>query len=129
MKQDIEDRIKGTSGSSVWATITKPCSPQNNPTTLLSEKINRHKLGANASTDVTVYEEKDPSNYIGVSKTKSGKFIFISSQATLSTEKLLLNQMSLKQPSTFTRLKKYIQRRPSGDKFYITTNLDAKISG
>ncbi|MFT3748461.1 MAG: S9 family peptidase [Agriterribacter sp.] len=125
-----EDRIKGTSGGSVWANDNKTLFyTQNNPATLLSEKINRHKLGTSASTDVTVYKEKDPSNYIGVGKTKSGKFIFISSQATLSTEKFFIK--SDEPDATFKifqpRLKEVLYSvEHIGDKFYITTNLEAK---
>ena len=43
-------------------------------------------MGTDAALDKTVYEEKDQTNYIGVGKTKSDKFILITSQATLSSE-------------------------------------------
>ncbi len=39
-----------------------------------------------AAADVTVYEETDKSNYIGVDKSKNDKYIFIVSQATMSSE-------------------------------------------
>jgi oligopeptidase B len=57
----------------------------------LSEKIKRHTLGSDAKADVVVYDEKDKSNYIGISKSKNNQFIFIYSGATLSTELRMIN--------------------------------------
>ncbi len=83
----LKDAIKNTEGYACWGSDNKTLFyTAKNPTTLLSEKIKRHTLGTNADDDVTVYEEKDKSNYIGVSKSKNDKYIFISSEATLSSE-------------------------------------------
>lgn len=124
------DIIKGTNGGSEWANDNKTLFyTENNPVTLLSEKIKRHTLGANAFADITVYEEKDPSNYIAVDKSKSGKFIFIISQATLSSEWRFINadepdaSFKIFQP----RMKEVLYEIADlGDKFYIVTNLNAK---
>lgn len=83
----LKDRILRTQGEVVWAADnTTLFYTAKNPTTLLSEKIKRHTLGTSAESDVTVYHEKDNSNYIGVEKSKNGKYILIQSQATLSSE-------------------------------------------
>jgi oligopeptidase B len=50
----------------------------------------RHQLGASVNGDAVVYTEKDPSNYIGVYKTKSQEYICIVSSATLSSEYRIL---------------------------------------
>jgi oligopeptidase B len=50
----------------------------------------RHQIQG-GQKDVMVYQEKDNSNYIGVSKSKNGRYIFISSQATLSSEQFYIN--------------------------------------
>ncbi|MCC6290289.1 MAG: S9 family peptidase [Chitinophagaceae bacterium] len=126
----FKDVIKETNGGSVWANDNKTLFyTANNPVTLLSEKIKRHTLGTEASADGIVYEEKDPSNYIGVTKTKSGKFIFIVSQATLSSELRFINadepsaSFKIFQP----RIKEVLyEAEDLGDKFYIVTNLNAK---
>ncbi|MBL0356830.1 MAG: S9 family peptidase [Chitinophagaceae bacterium] len=82
-----KDAVTGTGGDPCWANDNKTLFyTANNPVTLLSEKIKRHTLGTDETTDVTAYEEKDKSNYIGVGKSKNNKFIFIYSQATLSSE-------------------------------------------
>ncbi|KAF0240787.1 MAG: oligopeptidase, partial [Chitinophagaceae bacterium] len=82
-----KDAIVGTGGDPTWANDNKTLFyTSNNPVSLLSEKIKKHQLGTDASKDEVVYEEKDKSNYIWVSKSKNEQYIFIVSQATLSSE-------------------------------------------
>lgn len=81
-----KDEIPKTSGNSTWAKDNKTLYyTAKNPVTLLSEKINRHTLGTLVDDDVTVYEEIDNTNYIGVGKSKNGEYIFIESEGTLSS--------------------------------------------
>ncbi len=81
------DAITNTEGDPVWAADNRTLFyTAKNPDTLLSEKINRHTLGTETSADVTVYEETDKSNYIGVGKSKDNRVIFIASKSTLSSE-------------------------------------------
>jgi oligopeptidase B len=82
-----QENIRGTGGDPVWANDNQTIFyTANNPESLLSEKIKKHQLGTDESADKVVYEEKDKSNYIGVEKTKNNQYIFIHSQATLSSE-------------------------------------------
>ena len=126
----LKESIKGTTGGSAWANDNNTLFyTLNNPATLLTEKIKRHKLNTGEAHDITVYEEKDPANYIGVEKTKSGKFIFIASQATLSTEMRFIKadepdtQFTVFQP----RMKEVLYDvKDLDDQFYIVTNLNAK---
>jgi oligopeptidase B len=124
------DAIKSTSGDPVWASDNKTIFyTANNPTTLLSEKIKRHVLGTDAASDATVYEEKDKSNYIGIAKSKNNKYLFIVSQATLSSEwrwidaKKPTDAFKVFQP----RMKEVLYDITAlDDKFLVRTNLDAK---
>lgn len=126
----FKDEIKGTGGYAVWAADNKTLFyTSNNQVTLLSEKIRKHKLGTDAATDMTVYEEKDPSNYIGVYKTKSRDYIVIYSSATLSSEYRILK--ASEPDASFTifqpRIKDVLYGIDHwGDKFLIRTNLEAK---
>lgn len=125
-----KETIPNTSGGATWAADNKTVFyTSKNPVTLLSEKINRHVLGTDASSDVTVYEEKDKSNYIGVGKTKNKKYIFIQSQATLSSETLYID--ADKPNSVFKSFQPRIKDVlydviPLADRFLILTNKDAK---
>lgn len=88
----LKDRILRTEGGPTWAADNKTIFyTAKNPITLLSEKIKRHTLGTSSDMDVTVYDEKDNTNYIGVGDSKNGKYIFIQSQNTMSSEVLYLD--------------------------------------
>jgi len=125
-----KDAISNTEGDPCWASDNKTLFyTSKNPVTLLSEKIKRHTLGTDDATDVTVYEEKDKSNYIGVGKSKNNHFIFIYSQATLSSE---LRWIDAAKPATAfqsfqPRMKEVLYDvTPLADKFLIRTNWNAK---
>jgi oligopeptidase B len=126
----LTDEITNTESDPVWANDNKTIFyTSKNPVTLLSEKIMKHKLGTPASADVLVYEEKDESNYIGVQKTKSEKYIVISSSATLSSEYMLIDANAPDGPVKVfqPRMKDVLYSIDHwGDKFLIVTNKDAK---
>lgn len=121
--------IKNTAGSSEWANDNKTIFyTENNPETLLSEKIKKHILGTDASKDATVYEEQDKTNYISVYKSKNEKFILIYSGATTSSETRYLDadkpdeDFKVFQP----RIKNVLYSvTPLEDKFLVKTNKDA----
>ena len=82
-----KDAITNTEGPGAWANDNKTLFyTAKNPVTLLSEKIKKHTLGTSEKADVVVYDEKDNTNYIGVGKSKNGKYIFVASQGTLTSE-------------------------------------------
>lgn len=125
-----KDAIERTEGRAVWASDNKTIFyTSKNSETLLSEKIKRHVLGTDTSLDVTVYEEKDKSNYIGVGKSKNNKYIFITSQATMSSEWRIIDASA---PSSAfkvfqPRMKDVLYSvTPLVDKFLIVTNWNAK---
>lgn len=125
-----KDKIPNTEGDPVWANDNQTFFyTAKNPVTLLSEKIKRHKLGTDASADKVVYTETDKTNYISVGKTKSDKFILITSQATMSSEVRWLD--ANKPEGNFTvfqpRMKDVLYSVDHAvDNFYIRTNLAAK---
>jgi oligopeptidase B len=125
----LADAITNTEGEAVWAADNQTIFyTAKNPVTLLSEKIQKHKMGT-AAKDVVVYEEKDKSNYIGVGKSKSGKYIFIYSQATLSSEARMIpaDQPDAEFKSFQPRVKDVLYSvTPLEDKFLILTNWNAK---
>jgi oligopeptidase B len=126
----LAEKIVNTEGYAVWAADNQTIFyTVKNPKTLLSEKIFRHKMGTEPAKDLLVYQEKDPSNYIGITKTKSRRFIFIVSQATQSSEYLMID--AAKPESAFAvfqpRMKDVLYSiTHAGNKFFIRTNRDAK---
>jgi len=124
-----KDAITGTGGDPTWANDNKTLFyTANNPVSLLSEKIKKHQLGTEASKDEVVYEEKDKSNYIWVSKSKNEQYIFIVSQATLSSEWRMINANTPNAAFTVfqPRIKDVLYDViPLENKFIIRTNLNA----
>ena len=87
----LSDKIENTSGSAVWANdnFTLFYSTQDE-VTLRSDKIFKHKLGANSSEDILVYFEKDETYNVDIAKSKSKKYLAIESGSTLTTEYQIL---------------------------------------
>jgi oligopeptidase B len=56
------------------------------PETLLGRRVMRHRLGTPQAADRLVYEEGDPSYYLGVYRGKSGRFLYIALHSTLASE-------------------------------------------
>jgi oligopeptidase B len=90
--QYYPEEIQGTSGDVVWASDHKTIFyVLRDPETLRAYKVMKHKLGASVDLDEVIYEEADETFLTGLRKSLSGRFIFIESEATLSTETWLLD--------------------------------------
>ena len=124
----LEDKVDNCTGSSTWANDNMTLFyTLKNETTLRSEAIYKHKLGTNSNDDQLVYEEKDDTFGVGVYKTKSKKYLVISSYSTLTTEYQILNA------NTPDKKFKVFQPRTRGleysishfnDSFYVLSNAD-----
>ncbi|OUX20394.1 MAG: oligopeptidase B [bacterium TMED250] len=121
--------IENSSGSVAWANDSQTVFyTSKNETTLLGEKIWRHKLGTENS-DVMVYHETDETFYNGVYRSKSGKFIIIYHSSTLLTDYQILNannpdgEFKRFTPRDFDHEYSIDHYK---DRFYITTNWKAK---
>lgn len=128
--ETYSDRVSNTEDGYVWANDNRTLFYiSKNPTTLLGEKVKRHVLGTKESTDQTVYDEKDNTNYLAISKSKNNKYVSILSGGTLTYEFRILDandpngKFKIFAPRTKdVRYTIY----PTEDKFYILTNWKAK---
>jgi oligopeptidase B len=83
----LEDRVENIEADLVWADDNRTIFYiEKDPVTLLSERVKAHVLGTPASADRLVYEEKDPSFYISLKRTKSDRFLCIHVRSTVATE-------------------------------------------
>ena len=124
----LEDTIENTSGDSTWANdnITTFYTQQDK-VTLRSDKVFKHKLGVHSSKDKLVYNEKDDTFNVDVSKEKSKKYIVISSSSTMTTEsRILLADNPDGKFTVFQKRKRGLEYDIShfGDNFYVVTNKD-----
>lgn len=126
----LEDQIPNSDGGGAWANDNKTFFyTSKNKVSLLSEKIARHTLGTDYSQDEVVYEEKDPSFYIGVYKSKSSKYLIIYNSSTLVSDYHILNADD--PTGDFRQFTPREDRHEYSidhfeDKFYIVTNWDAE---
>lgn len=95
---------------------------------LLSDKIWRHTLGNSVSEDQLMYQEKDPSFYIGVYKSKSDQYVIIWNNSTLSSDYHILDANkpndNFEQFTPREKVHEYSIEHFE-NKFYIVTNWDA----
>lgn len=59
---------------------------EKDPETLLGNTVKAHRVGQPSAEDRLVYQEKDPSFYMGLDRSKSGDYLFIGLQSTLVSE-------------------------------------------
>lgn len=126
----LDNPIQNTEGDIAWANDNKTIFyTTKNKTTLLSEKIYRHKMGTLPQDDILVYQENDIEYYTGVYRSKSGDYIIIWNSSTLVSDYHILKAddpegdfinftpRGMEHEYTIEHL---------GDKFYIITNWEAK---
>ena len=124
----LSDKIENVTGGSVWANDNKTIFyTRQDKVTLRADKIFRHKLGTNSVDDVLVFDEKDDTFNVSVSKEKSKKYIVIGSGSTLTTEYRILN--SDNPDGEFTVFQPRVRGLEYsishfGDSFYVLTNKD-----
>ena len=78
--EDVEPELAWASDNRTVLYIAK------DPETLLGLYVRRHTLGSSAKADVLVFEQTDHSFYTSVSRSKSGRYLFISMESTVSSE-------------------------------------------
>jgi len=125
----LADKIENTTGGIIWANDNKTIYyTKQDPETLRPHQIYSHTLGTNASDDKLIYQEDDPTFRCYVRKTKSKKYLMISSHQTLSNEYRFLDANN---PNGEWKI---IQKRKRNleyhvdhfeDQFYIVTNDNA----
>ncbi|MFM2229227.1 MAG: hypothetical protein RL607_485 [Bacteroidota bacterium] len=95
--------------------------------TLRADTIYRHEVGTDPSLDVKVYFEKDDTFDVSVYKSKSKKYIMITSESTLTSEYQYVLASDPTAPfKVFQKRTRELEYSVShyGDHFYIVTNKD-----
>src|SRR5690554_4474183 len=90
--EDFAETLTGLSPAIAWAKDNETLFViENDPQTLLSTRVLKHKLGQPAAQAELVYEETDNTFYMYVSNTKDGEYITISLSQTVSSELHILD--------------------------------------
>ncbi len=96
--------------------------------TLRPDKIFKHIVGTNSDTDMLVYEEKDEACYLNIHKSNSGKFIYIHSTSTITSEVRFIEADDASGSFRIFSPKKRDQLyfvTDDGKQFFIRTNVSA----
>ena len=120
------EAIKNTTGGSTWANDNKTLFyTSKDDKTLRANKIFKHSLNTSVNEDRLIFEEKDETFGTTVFKSKSKKYLMITSYSTLTTEYQFLDadnpngNFKLFQPRT--RGLEYSVHHYNGE-FYVLTN-------
>ena len=123
--QDLPDTAVRTQ-EIVWAKDNKTLEyVVEDPVSKRSNRVYRHVLGTDASSDALVYEEKDEMFEVGIERTRSGDWFVVDLDSKTSNEERVIPASD---PTAEARVivprkpdhKYYIDHR--GDRFYIMTN-------
>lgn len=87
----LPDEIPGATGNFVWANDGSILYTTRDPITLRANRVLRHQLGDDPSADTVIATEDDATFSLEVQRSRSGKFLFIVAEHTLTTEWSLLD--------------------------------------
>jgi oligopeptidase B len=125
----LEDDIQNTTASAVWANDNKTIYYTRKDDAMRPFKIFMHKIGDTTAEDKEIFHENDATFVVNVWKSKSDRYIFITSISTLSTESRFLQ--TDKPGDDFMLIipreqdhEYYVEHY--GNNFYIKTNFQAK---
>ncbi|XCI75525.1 MAG: S9 family peptidase [Flavobacteriales bacterium] len=123
----LADRIENTTGNTVWAVDNKTIFYVKKNTMLRPFQVFKHILGTASAQDQLIFHEKDEAFYVSVFKTKSERYIVISSCSTVSDEYRFI---PVDKPEAFWKVFQARERDLEyhidhfGNDFYIVTNKD-----
>lgn len=123
-----KDKIPNTTGSVTWTNDNSAIFyDKKDIETLREEKVMKHNIGFNIEDDKEIYFEEDETFSLYSYKTKSNKYIIITSQSTLADEYRIIDA------NEHNNKYEIFQKREKGleysithfeDKWYIRTNKD-----
>ena len=127
---DLPDVIPDVTAGGVWAEDGRSFFyVRQDPQTLRSYQVWRHRLGEDTAGDVLVYEETDDTFSVSVSKTKSRDYLLIHSYQTMADE---VRYLPADRPDGQWRVFQPRERGleysvdHDGERFVVRTNLDAR---
>ncbi len=121
-------KIENTTGGATWANDNETIFyTRKDEITLRSDRIFKHKLGTKPEDDLLVYFEKDDTFNVSIYKSKSKKYLIISSESTLTSEyQIVLASTPDAKFKIFQKRTRELEYSFShyGDSFYVLTNKD-----
>jgi oligopeptidase B len=128
--EHLPDTISGTSTSLAWAADNRTLFyVDKDDKTLRPFSVHRHTLGTSQKEDYEVFKEKDESFYVGVGRSKSRRFVWITLESTNVSEVLYIEAKApIEIPKAVSPRRPKIEYSVEhhNDTFYIYTNENAE---
>lgn len=128
--ETIEEYILSVTGNMEWGNDNRTLFySRQDPATLRSNQIFRHRLGANPKLDTLVYEETDETFSVSIEKTKSKRYLLIGSHQSITNEYRYVNADNPESDFQIFQARKRGHEYDVdhlGHHFWIRTNDDAK---
>ena len=127
---ELEEVIERTSGDVVWGADSKSFFYTERDENQRPRRIKHHVLGADPASDRVVYEEPSDALFVGVYKSQSGAYAFISSEngETSVTRYVPTDDLSAAPVLIAPQLDGQLYDvEHHGDRFYIRTNADDAV--
>jgi oligopeptidase B len=84
--EDLPDAVENVTYGLAWADDAQHCFFVRPDDAMRPHEIWRHRLGTPASSDVLVHREDDERFFLGVERTRSGRFVLIDASSKLTSE-------------------------------------------
>ncbi|MGB0844070.1 MAG: S9 family peptidase [Alphaproteobacteria bacterium] len=126
-KKKVVDVLTQISGDFEWCADNKSIVYTTLDDSHRPSKVYLHKFGDERDTDELLYEETDPGFFIGLSKSESGKFLFINSHQHDTSEIYVLSSQSPTPPTSPVRKRETgieYELHHHDDTFLIWTNVE-----
>jgi oligopeptidase B len=127
---DLPDVVDNVTYGLAWTDDARTCFYVRPDDAMRPNEVWRHRLGSHASDDVLVLREKDERFFLGVGRTRSGRFVLIDASSKLTSETWFVPTDAPEQPPTVIAAREHEHeytvehhRHPElGDRFLIVTN-------
>ncbi|MEO0399116.1 MAG: S9 family peptidase [Pseudomonadota bacterium] len=129
--EEFSETVENADSNIVWASDSQSFYYIERDANQRPKRVKRHALGADPAGDALVYEEADDGFFLGISKSQSGDYIFISAGNGASSEVRALPSdaaagatpllIAARQDDVLYNVEHH------GDQFYIHTNADGAI--
>ena len=120
----LDDTVPDTAGGVVWGADNRTIYYVRRDDANRPRWVYRHRVGTGTAEDEMIFEESNPSYYVGIERTESGRFIMIGSGDHASTEVRALPADGSAEPFLIAPREAFVEYEATdhGDRFLIRTN-------
>ena len=131
---DLADEVPDTYYGVAWANDGATIFYTRPDDAMRPWQVWRHRLGTSVADDVLVFQEDDERFYVAVERTRSGRYLIVTSASKLTTEVWFVSADAPEGPLTVVEPRRdgveyHVEHHTdptAGDRFYVLTNDEAE---